>query len=166
MPSKCLFLFKFHLLSSCKANSLHLTPMPKWPWCAIHARFPLDSMHICYLRNFISSFFCLLSGLRDWVSFASLLTHVLFFLKKKRHDRRRSWETCMAHDAWLGPAYSPYNQGISGALRSSCFSVAFCLLVRCLWFLHLLFTNLCCLGNSRLLCCYSSVFASLWWFQL
>ena len=35
-------------------------------------------------------------------------------------------------DAWLGPAYSPYNQGISGALRSSCFSVAFCLLVRCL----------------------------------
>ena len=62
-------------------------------------------MHICYLQNAISSWFCLLSGLRDWVSFASLLTHVLFFLKKGNDMTAEDREKL---DAWLGPVYSPF----------------------------------------------------------
>ena len=64
------------------------------------------------------------------IGFPLLLSSLMFFFFLKRNDMTA--EDREKLDAWLGPAYSPYNQGISGALRSSCFSVAFCLLVRCL----------------------------------
>ena len=158
MPSKCLFLFKFHLLSSCKANSFHLTPMPKWPWCSVHAKFPLDRMHICYLQNTISSWFCLRSGLRDWVSFASLLAHVLFLSKKKQHEPRRSWKTWHVARSCLFTLQTKVSAVLWDCNATPSPVTSHCVIHN---FVFLYFTNLRCLGPSRGLCYNSSVFSSL-----
>ena len=92
----------------------------------------------------------------DWVSFASLLTHILFRSEKKQYELEKL-------DTWHGLAYLPYKPRYQQ--HFDCNPTPPPVTSHCVVhnFVILYFTNLRCRGNSRGLCYNSSVFLSLQW---